>query len=215
MNAKPEKNTLKTGRPALILLLSYLFLSAQAMQGIADDVATQPADTYEFDFSPHAEPSIETIWKTELLVEAIVQVESQGNPMSIGRSGERGLMQIKSGTWREVTAWMFGKELSFDKAFAPQLNRRVGKAYLADLQIFIHEHRAVWADNERSLLLACYNAGPNRVLNTGFDTSKLPASNRDYVQRVSDLHDYYIANNHNPREPMMLSKNDVYSGRTR
>src|ERR1051325_2975068 len=36
------------------------------------------------------------------LVRAITAVESGGNPRAIGLAGERGLMQIKLSTWREI-----------------------------------------------------------------------------------------------------------------
>jgi hypothetical protein len=129
---------------------------------------------------------------SDLLVHAIVQVESAGNSRMVGRQGERGLMQVKRDTWAEVSRGVFGHRVSFDRAFDPNLNRRVGKAYLGRIQQFLSEHRKDWRADERSLLLACYNAGPNRVKRAGFCLSKLPESTRDYVARASAMHDYYL-----------------------
>ncbi|MCB1100924.1 MAG: lytic transglycosylase domain-containing protein [Kiritimatiellae bacterium] len=129
----------------------------------------------------------------ELLVESIIMIESGGDPAVVGRHGERGLMQIKSDTWREVTTSLYGRSLSFSRAFDPDINRRVGKAYLSKLHTFLVDHRGDWNADERSLLLACYNAGPGRVIQSGFALDTLPASTRDYIARVSAIHDDLIA----------------------
>jgi len=139
--------------------------------------------------SPTANPSRLI---THLLIDAIIQVESAGDPLSVGRAGERGLMQIKRPTWEQVTAELFGRPLSFEKAFDAAINRRVGSGYLAELQRFLLRHRERWQADERSLLLASYNAGPMRVWKAGFDLSRLPERTKDYVNRVSALHDLYL-----------------------
>jgi len=129
---------------------------------------------------------------TQLLVDSVVQIESGGNPKTVGSRGERGLMQIMRATWRETTADMYGRALPFDQAFNPDTNRKVGNAYLARLHTYIQDNRAKWQADERSLLLACYNAGPQRVAEAGFNLRRLPASTQDYVKRASALHDAYL-----------------------
>ena len=129
---------------------------------------------------------------TRLLVDSVIQIESAGKPRTVGSKGERGLMQIKEATWRETTRQLFGRPASFSRAFEPELNRQVGTAYLARLHAFLQENRDAWQADERSLLLACYNAGPQRVAKSGFDLGQLPASTRDYVHRASALHDLYL-----------------------
>ena len=126
------------------------------------------------------------------LVDAIIQVESNGDANMVGRHGERGLMQIKSGTWRDMTIRLFGAPLPFDRAFEPDLNRRVGTAYLAFLQETILPRQTEWKSDERSLLLAAYNAGPGKLRDSGFDLARLPRQTRDYVERASALHDAYV-----------------------
>lgn len=130
-----------------------------------------------------------------LLVDSVTQIESAGNPRMVGRHGERGLMQIKAGAWGDVTRRLFGKRVSFDRAFEPKLNQQVGSAYLGELQRFLGKHNRLWRADERSLLLACYNAGPERVKRSGFDLRRLPAHTRDYVKRASALHDALMADN--------------------
>lgn len=126
------------------------------------------------------------------LVDAIIQIESRGDARMVGRHGERGLMQIKSGTWRDMTTRLFGAPLPFDQAFDPALNRRVGVAYLAFLQESILPRQAEWKSDERTLLLAAYNAGPGRLRRSGFDLDRMPAQTQDYVERASALHDVYL-----------------------
>lgn len=125
----------------------------------------------------------------ERLVDALVEVESAGHPRRVGRQGERGLMQVKAATWAEVTAQLFGRRVSFERAFEPALNRRVGLAYLRQLRTWLAGYREQWRADERTLLLACYNAGPERVREAGFCFERLPASTRDYITRAGALHD--------------------------
>ncbi len=129
---------------------------------------------------------------SDLLVEAIIQIESSGDPMRVGTAGERGLMQIKRETWSDMVRSMSRNSVSFDQAFDPDLNEQVGRMYLAFLQKFLDAHRESWKADERALLLACYNAGPGRVLQAGFDLKRLPASVQSYVERGSALHDYWV-----------------------
>lgn len=126
------------------------------------------------------------------LVDAIIQIESNGNARKVGRHGERGLMQIKAETWRDMTIRLFGRPLPFDRAFEPGLNRRVGVAYLAFLQESILPRQAEWKTDERALLLAAYNAGPGRLRRSGFDLARMPVQTQDYVERASALHDVYL-----------------------
>lgn len=129
---------------------------------------------------------------SDLFIDAIIQVESAGNARQVGRSGERGLMQIKAKTWAHVTRELYGRKLSFDQAFDPAVNKAVGAAYLASLQEFLVKHRGQWKADERSLLLACYNAGPDKVRRSGFCLRRLPRSTQDYVQRATALHDDFL-----------------------
>lgn len=148
--------------------------------------------------------SVDTRMVADCLVSAIIQVESGGNTRKVGRAGERGLMQIKRETWLGTTRGMYGKPVPFDRAFDESMNRRVGRGYLAELQSFLARHRSRWRSDERSLLLACYNAGPTRVMRAGFDLRRLPRSVRSYVERASALHDYYLED-HAPAVKALLA----------
>ena len=76
-----------------------------------------------------------------------------------------------------------------DRTVIDELNRHVGTAYLATLHSFLQANKDKWQADERSLLLACYNAGPQRVAAAGFSLRRLPRSTQDYVTRASALHD--------------------------
>lgn len=123
------------------------------------------------------------------LVEAIIQIESGGRPYLVGAAGERGLMQIMPGTWADMTRDVFGRPLAFEMAFDRELNRAMGRHYLAFLQQQLYVHRHEWQADERSLLLAGYNGGLGRLQSAGFDIQLMPASVQDYVARVSRVHD--------------------------
>jgi len=151
----------------------------------------------------------------ELLVDAIIQVESRGNPQCVGRAGERGLMQIKRETWRDVTRALYGRPLPFSAAFDPEQNRRVGKAYLAQLQAFLLEHLSQWRADERSLLLAAYNAGPTRLKQARFDVRRMPETTRLYVEYATALHDYYLADDAEAVRRRLLAWQDGPVSRSR
>lgn len=153
--------------------------------------APEPFPPPVVDVAP-AQPVLDAEQNAALLVDAIIQIESHGNPRKVGRHGERGLMQIKSGTWRDMTTRLFGKPLPFDRAFDPALNRRVGTAYLAFLQEQILPRQPEWKSDERALLLAAYNGGPGRLRKSAFDLARMPRQTRDYVERASALHDAYL-----------------------
>lgn len=131
----------------------------------------------------------------DLFIEALIQIESGGDAKAVGSAGERGLMQIKRETWLEMTEKVYGEAMSFDRAFEPVLNRRVGRAYLLELYQFLKEYRDQWNTDLRSLLAACYNAGPTRVKAGGFSPQHFPSTTRFYVERVGAMHDHYLEGN--------------------
>ena len=55
-----------------------------------------------------AEAALDAEQNADRLVDAIIQIESNGDPRKVGRHGERGLMQLKSGTWHDMTVRLFG-----------------------------------------------------------------------------------------------------------
>ena len=184
---------------------SSMPLSAPVLPELSETVdmlATESLLPQEIEEAKPLTPSL----VADLLVDAIIQVESAGDPRKIGSSGERGVMQIKRSTWREVTDRAYGKALPFYYAFHPGLNRRVGKAYLNELQAFLSRNKSRWQSDERSLLLACYNAGPERVKSARFNIRNLPRSVRSYVDRATALHEYYLADDAQEVRRLLMAK---------
>lgn len=177
---------------ALGLLSTQLVIMMSRQVAAADYVSLKMAST-KGPFASCERISIDPQYVADCLVEAVIQIESGGKSQKVGRAGERGVMQIKHETWKQVTCGLFGRALPFDQAFDPKVNRRVGKAYLAKLQIFLKVNKSRWRSDERSLLLACYNAGPTRVIEAGFNTESLSSSTRSYVERATAMHEYYLA----------------------
>ncbi len=127
------------------------------------------------------------------LVRAITAVESGGNPRAIGHAGERGLMQIKLETWRQVTKKEFGGLLPFARAFEPELNQQVGQAYLEQLACQLAQNKNRLNDSFLRVLVASYHCGPTSVESAGYSVHRLSPQVQEYVQRVLNLHDFYVS----------------------
>ena len=194
----------------LVALSAQLFIMSSRQAAAADYISYQAADAGGPEvFSGNAFVDPKRV--ADFLVGAVAQIESDGQARKVGRAGERGLMQIKRSTWQQVTRNLYGHALPFDQAFDPAINRRVGKAYLAELQIFLQAYKSRWRSDERSLLLACYNAGPGCVVAAGFNVKRVPASTRSYVERATALHEYYLAGAAARIRNLLLVQNRVRS----
>lgn len=100
-----------------------------------------------------------------LLIKAIIKAESDFNRYAVSSSGAQGLMQLMPETARDMRV---------DNPFDPLQNINGGTRYFRNLfDIY---------DNDLSLSLAAYNAGPSRVAVNG----PLPRiqETREYVRRV-------------------------------
>ncbi|MDH3329725.1 MAG: lytic transglycosylase domain-containing protein [Desulfobulbaceae bacterium] len=100
-----------------------------------------------------------------LLIKAIIKAESDFNQYAVSSSGAQGLMQLMPETARDMRV---------DNPFDPLQNINGGTRYFKNL-LNIY-------DNDLTLSLAAYNAGPGKVAING----PLPRirETREYVQRV-------------------------------
>ncbi len=95
------------------------------------------------------------------LVAAVIQAESSFQPQALSRNGAYGLMQIIPDTWRYVNREInvcngrHAGECTTECFYNPELNIRIGTAYLAKLV------KRYNGDIARAL--AAYNAGPGVV----------------------------------------------------
>lgn len=136
----------------------------------------------------------------DALARAVTDIESGGNPYAVGLAGERGLMQIKSGTWRDMTRTLFGGPVDFERAFDPRLNQLVGRTYLQHLGERLAARPERLRDDIVRLIAASYNRGPGAIESAGFATRNLRADARDYVNRVCNLYAVYVGD-----QPVMAS----------
>jgi len=106
------------------------------------------------------------------LIKAIIKVESDFNRYAVSSSGARGLMQLMPETARDMKV---------DDAFDPLQNIHGGSRYIKQL---LNAY-----ENDLSLSLAAYNAGPGNVATNG----PLPKirETREYVQRVIRYYRHY------------------------
>jgi len=126
------------------------------------------------------------------LVLAIAEVESGGDPRAVGPHGERGLMQIRRETWQELTLRVYGRRVSFARAFDAQVNVQIGQAYLRELARLLEARRDELQGDPIALLVASYNSGLTAVARRSFRLERCPAATRDYVRRVLALRNLFL-----------------------
>ena len=100
------------------------------------------------------------------LIQAIIKIESSYNPFAISERGAMGLMQLMPQT---------AKEMNVASPFEAEENIMGGSRYLRKLHDLF--------DGDLPLVLAAYNAGPNRVLENGHRIPRIPET-EEYVKKV-------------------------------
>jgi soluble lytic murein transglycosylase len=118
------------------------------------------------------------------LVLAVIKAESGFNEKAVSQKGAMGLMQLMPST----AEWLNGNELSDEELFNPNLNIKLGTAYLVYLE---KKFDFVFA-------IAAYNAGETRVsewLSQGISSVEdIPYSEtKTYVKRVLANYKVYKA----------------------
>ena len=100
------------------------------------------------------------------LIQAIIKIESSFNPFAISERGAMGLMQLMPET---------AKEMNVESPFEAEENIMGGSRYLRKL----HDLFA----GDLQLVLAAYNAGPNRILENNHRIPRIPET-EEYVKKV-------------------------------
>ena len=114
-------------------------------------------------------------------VDAIIHIESHGDPNAVSSSGARGLMQVMRPTWDEMTAKMYGQPLDFDKAFDPSTNRKVGTYYLNWIDGYL---RGRLGDKYTfDGVIMAYNCGIGRYCKHVEQGTALPAETVNYIRK--------------------------------
>jgi hypothetical protein len=100
------------------------------------------------------------------LIQAIIKIESSFNPFAISERGAMGLMQLMPET---------AKEMNVGSPYEAEENIMGGSRYLRTL----HDLFA----GDMQLVLAAYNAGPNRILENSHRIPRIPET-EEYVKKV-------------------------------
>jgi len=100
------------------------------------------------------------------LIQAIIKIESSFNPFAISERGAMGLMQLMPET---------AKEMNVEAPFEAEENIMGGSRYLRKLHDLFAE--------DLQLVLAAYNAGPNRILENSHRIPRIPET-ENYVKKV-------------------------------
>ncbi len=134
------------------------------------DLATRRAP-----FVEHIRSAAERYGLPAPLLEAVMAVESNFDPLAISEKGAEGLMQLMPGTARE---------LEVSDARDPAQNIDGGARYLRQL----HDRFG----NDLVQVLAAYNAGPEAVKRSGGAVPAIPET-QAYVRKVLALYQKLLA----------------------
>lgn len=149
------------------------------------------------------------------LVAAIIEVESGGNPRSVGKAGERGLMQIKEQTWYDTCRRLYGRPISFDHAFDPVLNVIVGTSYLVYLEELVKRNFSCDQRTAMFLATAAYNCGPSFLLEKTRGIPYPPERAVAYANKVLSIYaTRYQKENYEISETLRASLDSLTAGRT-
>jgi soluble lytic murein transglycosylase len=121
--------------------------------------------SYRGQFDDHIQAAASAFSTSVDLIKAVIQVESEFDPLAVSSKGAQGLMQLMPATARRF---------SVRDAFDPRQNVFGGVQYLRFLLDLFH--------GDVDLALAAYNAGENAVLRHG----GIPPyrETRNYVQKI-------------------------------
>lgn len=107
------------------------------------------------------------------LLEALLAVESGGDPRAVSRAGALGLLQLMPTTAAEEATRQGLAPPDREQLFEPELNLRLGASYLKRMLDRF--------DGDEAFAVAAYNAGPTRVMRWRAKAVDLPA--REVVAR--------------------------------
>jgi len=192
---------LRLGCLALLLLLAAGLLCRHCGTTLALYIGGFWYDSHSFD--RQIREAAHKYGLDSRLVKAVVYQESRFNPLTVGKDGEIGLMQILPRG--AVADWATARKVpppSANSLFSPELNLEIGCWYLA---------RAVarWRDYEYGIELALcqYNAGPTRAAEwmpesvSGEVIDRIQISGtRRYVTEIMERYRFYCRNNPFERE---------------
>jgi len=124
-----------------------------------------------------------TIVNIEIWIDRIIKQESQGNPKAVSPKGAVGIMQIMPKTWTEMSKKVYGKPLPLNERTNPEKNKKVGTAYLKEIQDILRKEFKKEPTIEQ--ILAAYNGGPYRLIEKKGNVWAMPEETRKYVEKIT------------------------------
>lgn len=119
-------------------------------------------------------------------VEAIIFVESSGNPKAIGRLGERGLCQFFPAAWADTTAYRSRHGLPTYGYYSWALDEGVGREYATSWLTLIEERLKARLGRKPTIgeIYAAHQLGFAGFASKGFDLRRCPTITRVVVARL-------------------------------
>ena len=126
---------------------------------------------------PACSPAFSQDINFDKLVQAVITVESNGNPHAVSPAGCIGLMQINPrGALAEWNMYNT-RQYTIGDLYNPSINVEIGTWYLKRLY---HYYKCTSVE----LICAAYNGGITRLRLNNFNIEKMPKETRDYVKKV-------------------------------
>ncbi len=127
------------------------------------------------------------------MVYSIIKVESSFDEKAESNKGARGLMQITPSTGEWIAEKLKIKEFDSDDLFLPEINIMMGTWYF--------NYLTEKFDNDITLAIAAYNAGPGNVQNwlndedishNGEELNRIPyRETENYVKKFNNAYEQY------------------------
>jgi len=120
-------------------------------------------------------------------VEAIIFVESSGNPKAIGRLGERGLAQFFPAAWADTTRWRARHGLPTYGYSTWATDEGVGREYATSWLTLLEERLTSALGRKPTIgeIYAAHQLGYAGFKSKGFDLRKCPTITRVVVARLN------------------------------
>jgi hypothetical protein len=167
--------------PAIrVMFVAITMIVTQPCIALADPLKNDALSDSAFTIAPPSDPWAKHITEAarrfvipDRWIRAVMQAESNHDPLAVSPKGAMGLMQIMPATWMELrTRYHLG-----DDPYQPRDNILAGAAYLAEL------HDLYGSPG----FLAAYNAGPGRYEKHLVTGGPLPSETVRYVAKITPV----------------------------
>jgi len=119
-------------------------------------------------------------------VEAVIQVESSGNPNAIGRLGERGLLQFFPAAWADTTLWRARHGLPTYGYGTWSTDAGVGLEYATSWLTYLEDRLTTALGRKPTIgeVYAAHQLGFAGFKSKGFDLRRCPRITRVVAARL-------------------------------